>query len=215
MDGTLIDTEPFWLEAEIQVLGQLGVPLTPAMAAQVPAGLREDEVVAYWHKQHPWHGASIIEAANSIEQQVAELVRKDGKAMTGVYEAITLCLSKGYPLAIASSSSLPLINAAMDTLNITKDISVVCSAYDEPLGKPNPAVYLKALGELNRGSVVNLRAEECLVFEDSLNGVVAAKKANMKCVAVPRAELHGDSRFTIADVIIPSLNDLSLTLLES
>jgi mannitol-1-/sugar-/sorbitol-6-/2-deoxyglucose-6-phosphatase len=215
MDGVLIDTERFWLEAEVQVLGELGVPLTPDMAAQVPAGLREDEVVEYWHKQFPWHGASINEVANSIEQLVAELVRKDGKAMPGVYKAITLCLSKGYPLAIASSSSLLLINAVMDTLNITKDISVVCSAYDEPIGKPNPAVYLKALSELNRVSAANLQAEECLVFEDSLNGLTAAKKANMKCVAVPQAEFQSDSRFNIADTIIPSLSDVSLEFLKN
>lgn len=77
MNGLLIDTGRFWLEAEVQVLGELGVPLTPAMASQVPAGIREDEVVVYRHKQYAWEGASVREVANSIEQRVAELVHKD------------------------------------------------------------------------------------------------------------------------------------------
>lgn len=215
MDGILIDTERFWLEVEAQVLSELGVPLTPAKASQVPTGLREDEVVEYWYAQSPWQGASIHEVADNIEQQVAELVRKEGKAMPGVYEAITVCLTKGYPLAIASSSSLLLINTVMDRLNIAKDISVVCSAYNEPLGKPDPAVYLTALNELKHTSIANLQAEECLVFEDSINGVTAAKKANMTCIAIPHIEPQSDSRFNIADAMLPSLSRVSLAFLES
>jgi sugar-phosphatase len=212
MDGVLIDSEPFWVEAEIKVLGELGVPLTPEMTAQIPPGLREDEVVRYWHEQYPWRGVSIGKAADRIERQVAELIRKNGKAMPGVDKAIKLCLSKNLPLAIASSSSLLLIRAVMGKLGIAKDISVVCSAYSEPLGKPHPGVYLRALRELNRVSNNHTREKECLVFEDSLNGIAAAKAAKMQCIAIPRAEFLSDKRFGIADAVIHSLDEVSQEL---
>lgn len=213
MDGLLIDSEPFWVEAEIKVLSQLGVPLTPKMTAQT-TGLREDEVVAYWYKQYPWHDMAINEVADKVERRVVELIRKHGKAMPGVYSTIEICLSKGLSLAIASSSSLLLIDTVMNQLEITKDISVVCSAYSVPLGKPDPAVYLKALHELNRICDGDIKAEECLVLEDSLNGVSAAMAANMKCIAVPSAELQDDKGFNIADSILHSLRDFTTQILE-
>src|SRR5581483_12131117 len=103
MDGLIIDSAPFWVEAEIKVLSELGVPLTSEMTKQTPSGLREDEVVEYWRKQYPWQDVATDEVAVRIELEIAELVHKQGKAMPGVDIIIKLCLSKGLPLAIASS----------------------------------------------------------------------------------------------------------------
>ena len=214
MDGLLIESSPFWIKAELQVLNELGVPLTAEMTKETPSGLREDEIVKYWYERYPWHDVSIEDATSKIERQVADYVRVSGEAMAGVSDVIKLCKSEYLPLAIASSSSLLTINAVMDKLNITNDISVVCSAYDETHGKPNPAVYLTALRELNLRFNNDLHADECLVFEDSLNGVKAAKAAGMKCIAIPKKSLQNDEQFNIADITLHSLKDFNLDTLK-
>jgi len=209
MDGLIIDSAPFWVEAEIKVLSELGVPLTSEMTKQTPSGLREDEVVEYWRKQYPWQDVATDEVAVRIEREIAELVHKQGKAMPGVDNIIKLCLSKGLPLAIASSSSLLVIDTVMNKLGITQDITIVCSAYSVPFGKPDPAVYLKTLEELNRTTGNNIHAEECLVFEDSANGVASAKAAGMKCVAVPASGNRMDLSIQTADKVVDSLEDFN------
>ena len=57
MDGLLIDSEPLWQEAEIEVLNKVGVPLTVEMTKQT-MGLRTDEVINYWHRKYPWETPS-------------------------------------------------------------------------------------------------------------------------------------------------------------
>ena len=214
MDGLLIRSSPFWKESELQILGELGVPINSEMLSQTPSGLREDEIVKYWYDRYPWQGVSIDEVTDKIEHRVAELASVSGVAMPGVYEVIALCKSAGLPLAIASSSSLHLIHAVMEKLNITRDISIVCSAYDDPEGKPHPGVYLRTLEELRVRTGSAMQAYECLVFEDSFNGVSAAKAAGMKCIAVPNPKLLHDKQFNIADVVVPSLDEVSLGLVK-
>jgi HAD superfamily hydrolase (TIGR01509 family) len=214
MDGLLIDSMPFWVEAEIKVLGDLGVPLTSEMTKETPSGLREDEVVKYWRKQYPWQDISTDKVAMRIEQHVADLVHKKGKAMLGVKSTIKLCLSKGLPLAIASGSSPVVIDTVMGKLDITQDITVVCSAYGVALGKPEPAVYLKALDELNRKTGNSIHAEECLVFEDSANGVTSAKSAGMKCIALPGSNTWTNPTIQAADKVLGSLEDFNEGVLE-
>lgn len=214
MDGLLIDSTSFWVEAEIKILSELGVPLTPEMTKQTPSGLREDEIVEYWRKQYPWQDISTDKVAARIEQQVAELVHRKGKALPGVHSTLKLCRSKGFPLAIASGSSLLVIDTVMSKLGIAQDITVVCSAYGVPLGKPDPAVYLKALDELNRTTGNNIHAEECLAFEDSVNGVTSAKAAGMKCIAVPSSDNRMNSSIQAADKVVGSLEDFNEGTLE-
>jgi len=108
-------------------------------------------------------------------------------------------------MSIASSSHMDLIDAVVDTLKIRQDMQVLQSAEYEPYGKPHPGVYLsaaKALGYIPKN---------CLVFEDSPNGVLAAKAAQMMCIAVPSKDVKNDKRFVIADKVISSLEDFSFS----
>jgi sugar-phosphatase len=79
---------------------------------------------------------------------------------------------------------------------------VVHSAEDERLGKPDPAVYLTAARRLG------VAARSCLAFEDSAAGVRAATSAEMRCVAVPAHEERTDPAFTLATLVLVSLDEL-------
>ena len=83
------------------------------------------------------------------------------------------------------------------------DIDVRCSALDEPHGKPAPDVYLAAARRLG------LSPARCLALEDSPAGVLAAKSAGMTCLAVPDPLLGGDPRYRRADLVLPSLTELT------
>lgn len=207
MDGLLIDSEPLWEEGETEVLTKVGVPITPESKAQT-TGLRTDEVVEHWYKRHPWDSPSKEEVAREIDATVMNLIKEKGVAKEGVNEAITICEEAGLPIAIASSSSKILIETVLEKIGISDKIDIIHSAHDEEYGKPHPAVYISTAKELG------FHASHCLAFEDSANGVLAAKAAKMKCIAIPEASERNDKRFGIADIILHSLHDFTPEMLN-
>jgi sugar-phosphatase len=214
LDGLLIDSEPLWREAEFEVFSSLGISLDHEMTKQT-MGLRVDEVVEYWYKIHPWKTASKIEVASQIDKKVHELIKKEGVALPGALESIKLCKSKNLPIAIASSSSTLLIDTVVSKFRIGEDIKILRSAHNEIYGKPHPAVFISTLDGLNNVLNSDIRPEECLVLEDSINGIIAAKAARMNCIAVPQAELESDIRLGIADHVLKSLDEFTYELLDS
>jgi sugar-phosphatase len=113
------------------------------------------------------------------------------------------------PLAIASSSSSEIIDAVVAKLGIRNYFEHVYSAQHETHGKPHPGVYITA------ASLLGVAPHKCLAFEDSPSGVLAAKAAKMKCVAVPDAEHRTHCYIQIADKILHSLTDFNEELFST
>ena len=212
MDGLLIDTEPVWRVAQTEVLGELGIQLSEADMLST-MGRRVVEVVAYWRHHRPWPGASSGEPSDAVladrivDRTVAH-VRARGEPMKGVDRAVALLRGLGVGIAIASSSSHRLIDAVCDRLGL-EWIEIRCSADDELRGKPAGDVYLTAARRLGLSPAV------CLAVEDSPNGVLAARDAGMRCIAVPDRFLTGDPRYREAQLILGSLAELDESRLRS
>jgi mannitol-1-/sugar-/sorbitol-6-/2-deoxyglucose-6-phosphatase len=206
MDGLLIDTEPVWRTAEKEVFAELGVELSQADLLDT-TGVRVDEMAAAFLSRRPPSGPSPARVAERVTDVVIAYVGRAGEPMPGVPEAIALFERSGLRLAIASSSPERLIDAVCARLKL--DIDIRCSALDEPRGKPAPDVYLAAARRLR------LTPARCLAVEDSPAGVVAAKDAGMTCVAVPDPLLTGDPRYRRADLVLPSLTELTEPLLRT
>ena len=207
MDGLLVDSEPLWRIAEIEMLSAVGVPITHDDAVQT-TGLRTDEVVELWYARYPWPDPPKKAIEARIITRLIALVRERGRLMPGVRETLQAVSDAGYPLAIASSSSSEIIAAVLDTLDIAPYFQVAQSAEHEAYGKPHPGVYIEAARRLG------VEPWRCLAFEDSPNGVIAAKAARMRCIAVPDSALRNDRRLQAADLILPSLTEFDLSLLE-
>lgn len=203
MDGVLIDSETLWWEAEIKVYREVGLPMTEEKLTET-MGSRVDEAVEYWFSRYPWQGASKNEVEARIFQGVIELIKERGEPREGAKEIVGLFASEHIPMAIASSSPTRVINTALEKLSLGEHIRVVHSAEKEPYGKPHPGVFITTAKSLG------VAPEVCLVFEDSPNGVLAAKAAKMKCVAVPHSTMRDDKRFCIADMVIGSLKDFRM-----
>lgn len=202
MDGLLIDSEPFWQKAEMVTFSDVGITLTKEMCKET-MGLRVDEVVAHWFSRHPWQSPSKKEVENGIVGRVIDFVVKDGEAKEGAKEVMDFLFNKHLPMAIASSSQSRIIETVLDKLSIRKYIQFAYSAENEIYGKPHPGVYITAAKKLK------VDPEFCLAFEDSPNGVIAAKAARMKCIAVPDQSLRDNRIFFIADAILNSLKEFS------
>jgi sugar-phosphatase len=119
--------------------------------------------------------------------------------MEGLHYILEYFHTKDLKVGLASSSPLNLIECVLNHLNISSYFQAVYSAEFEPYGKPHPAVYLTCAKGLNVSPV------HCLAFEDSVNGMVAAKAARMKVVAVPELHNQKDKRYGLADLQLPSL----------
>jgi HAD superfamily hydrolase (TIGR01509 family) len=201
MDGLLIDSEILWHEAEIEILGDLGVPLEPA-GCRTTKGMFVGEVTEYWHGQYPWAGPTPAEVAVTIVDRVIALLLAKGELKPGAEQAISLCAAHGLPLALASSSQYRLIETALEHFDLRRHFALVHSAEDEAYGKPNPAVFLTAATKLGTAP------RDCLVWEDAPAGVLAAKAATMACIAVPEQGEGHHPAFGLADAVLDSLLDM-------
>jgi mannitol-1-/sugar-/sorbitol-6-/2-deoxyglucose-6-phosphatase len=206
MDGLLIDTEPMWRQAEIDVFASVGLHVTEEQCLET-MGVRVAQVVELWFDRYPWEGPTTEEITRRIEESVIERVLLSGEPRVGVLATLDLVHGAGLPIAIASSSSEEMIDAVVRRLGIRHYVEAICSADREPAGKPHPAVYLRAARELG------VEPGDCLAFEDSPNGVLSAKAAGMFCIAIPDPYLASDPRMKNADMTLDSLEEFTPHLL--
>jgi mannitol-1-/sugar-/sorbitol-6-/2-deoxyglucose-6-phosphatase len=200
MDGLLIDSEPFWREAEGRVFESLGLTLTPEMFEEV-MGLRIDEVVKHWYNYKPWSSCSLKEVEVRILTIVEQLIREKGELMEGVLETITYINEKNVKIALASASPLKIIDVVLNKFNLRQNFKIVHSAQFEEYGKPNPSIYI------NTAKQLSVSPSHCLVFEDSFNGLIAAKAARMMSIAIPSYNVIHQTKFDIADFKFNSLTE--------
>lgn len=201
MDGLLIDSEVLWHKAEVEILGDLGVPIFES-STRSTKGMFIDSVVAHWYALSPWSGPSIAEVVEMLDDRVGSLVESEGRLLPGAIRAIDLTSERG-PIALASSTPLALIYRCLEHFGLSGRFVSVHSAEFEPYGKPHPGVFLTAASSLG------IEPARCLVLEDSAAGVIAARAASMSVVAVPTPEDRSDAAFQIADLVLDTLDDLS------
>lgn len=207
MDGVLLDSEPFWRTSLRAELESLGTQLSEQEAADT-MGIRIDKVLEYRQETHKWSGKSIAEAADSILDRVIKRVKESAVLLPGVWEVIEKARASGLKIGLATSSPSRLIEAVVDALGLKEVFEVMCSAEREEYGKPHPAIYLTTAKKLGVAS------QHCLAIEDSFNGLLSAKSAQMKCVVVPETIAAAEPGFVIADSRLNSLLDLDEQIWE-
>ena len=178
MDGLIIDSEPLWKIAEIEIFKEVGFDFTLEMCAMT-TGMRIDEVVGFWRKKLNWKNFTTNEIVYKIQTKMIQLIKQKGKLLPGVYSALNLLKNNNISIALASSSSMSLINTTIETLEIRSFFNIVHSAENEIAGKPNPAVFLST------AKMLEINPDKCLVLEDSKAGMNAGLNANMRTIVIP------------------------------
>jgi mannitol-1-/sugar-/sorbitol-6-/2-deoxyglucose-6-phosphatase len=207
MDGILIDSEDFWQEEERKIFAEKGIDITMEMQVDT-YGLGTYEVVKHWYNYKPWGEKNFEAIIEDIYNRVGKRIVSEGKAKQGVHYILDFFKKKGMPIGLASASPLNMIKVVTDKLGITEMFDVVHSCEREHYEKPHPAVYISAAKMLDK------EAASCLVFEDSLIGLIAAKAARMKTVSVPHPRHFDNPRYVIADLKLNSLQEFNHTHFE-
>ncbi len=207
MDGLLLDTEPLWGVSMLRVAKKHNIPITKERFKDT-TGLRIYEVTDHWAIHFPWEGKNAREVADEILDDIIASSKASAGVLKGVEQSLKLLRKHNYKVGLASSSPKHMIDALVDHFDLAKYFDVITSADAVKLGKPHPAVFLHCAESL--GSKPN----ECLVLEDSVNGMIAGKAARMKVIVVPD-ELHfDDPRFSLADGKLRSLEDFDIGVIN-
>lgn len=208
MDGLLIDSEPLWNEAAFEVFSQYGINLSPEQYS-ITTGLRTAEFVSWWFDHFKIDQRSCGQAEADIILRVIDKVQSRGKAMPGLEHIFNFFISRNMRIGLASSSPQSLIDVVIDYLGIRDHLDSISSAEQLKYGKPHPQVYLDCADSMYVTPV------SCICFEDSFNGLLAAKAARMKTVIVPAHHQKNDPRWVIADLKIASLTNFNELLMQT
>jgi HAD superfamily hydrolase (TIGR01509 family) len=199
MDGVLVDSEPLHVEATRRLLATYGVVYSEAENEEF-IGFTDLEIFATLRIRHGLV-PSTEELARRFASGLIGLLEREAVPRPGVPAVLETLQRSGYRLALASSSTPEVIAATLRALRIERYFPIVVSSVEVGRGKPAPDVFLAAASRLG------LPPSRCLVVEDSRNGVLAARRAGMACIAVPCATTrHQD--FAEADLVLGTLDEL-------
>ncbi len=203
MDGLLVDSEPIWSAVTRELMAELGADVATVLDTGLTKGMRVDESIALFRTLAPFPGAGDPEAEAALAQRivrgVAMAITAGAQLMPGALGALDRLADAGLVLALASGSVPAVIDAVVDRFALRERFAVIRSASGVPLGKPHPEVFLETAAALG------LPPAACAVIEDSLNGCIAAKAAQMRVIAVPAPAERDDPRFALADIVLDSL----------
>jgi len=196
MDGLLIDSEPVWMSVEASIMKDLfSIELhkEDLMPYQGRSTLAFCEGMAH---RFPEAGIDVHHLWSRLLDRMGQMITT--AALLPGAEAILHWFSeREIPLTIASSSPRHFIESVVAKHHLP--IRMLTSGTEVRVSKPHPAVFELSAQRLG------FPAESCVVWEDSVNGVIAGKAASMAVIAVPDAHHPAPDKFAIADACYPSL----------
>ncbi|MFC1810647.1 HAD family hydrolase [Patescibacteria group bacterium] len=205
LDGLLIDSQPLQYEAFNQAFSEKGYPIN-----------EKD-----WHKEwihggmspKKWvemHNLSLdSEKIRARKKEIYDrLIKTKLELKPGALSLLRL-LEGNYRMAIASSSRIESIELSVDKFDLRPKFEHLISDVDLDKEKPHPEIFL------HTAKIMKVEPEYCLVIEDSLAGLQAAKSAGMKCIICPDPYSNKDNKkFVGADVIVDRLDEISLEMID-
>jgi beta-phosphoglucomutase len=204
MDGVIADTMQYHYSAWRDILKTMGVTMTEAEFRPL-FGQRHDNIIRYALGNNLTHEQ--IEALSDKKQALyRERVSKDIRPLPGAVELIKSLNKNKIKIALASSATPENVDVIINGLGIRKYFQAFVNGPEVAEGKPSPLIFQLAAKKL--GAL----PADCVVIEDAVAGVAAAKEGGMKCVAVtnslPRAMLSK------ADLIVDSLEEVNIEVLK-
>ena len=202
MDGVIIDTEPVHNYAFNAHFNQLNIDVSPEMYASF-IGNSTKNIFERLKAQF-----NLADDVNDLVDTKRNLFnnafdsKEDLYLLNGVEDLIKDLYHNGMQLVLASSSATVTINRIFNRFELHSYFTHIVSGEDFPKSKPHPAIFLKA-AELS-----NTPVENCIVIEDSTNGIMAAKAAGVYCIGYD--SLHSKMQdYSLADKVISNFAELS------
>lgn len=199
MDGVLLDSEPIHFEATRALLAEYGIEYSAASGDNF-FGCTDREVFRVLKARYGLE-MSEEELTEAWLSRVIPALPSRALPLAGVPEVLHELRRRGLRLALASASVPAVIAASLDALGVAALFEARVSGHDVENGKPSPDIFLEAARRLR------LHPAECVVVEDSNNGLQAARSAGMRCVVVPCAST-ARQEFPGASAMLTSLRGL-------
>lgn len=198
MDGVLVDTGALHYRAWEQVLGQEGIYFSPQEFRRT-FGMHNASILEMLLGGPP-DPATLRRISERKEALFRHLIRGQAAPMPGVLDWLRRLQQRRVPQAVASGAPPENIEFLVDELGIRGYFSALVSSQGMP-GKPDPAVFLEAARR------IGVAASHCVVVEDGLPGLEAARRAGMRSIAVTTT--HPASALQAADRVVDRLDELS------
>ncbi|SCY95140.1 HAD family hydrolase [Alkaliphilus peptidifermentans] len=202
LDGTLIDSMFVWEKIDVDFLSERGIDV-PDNIGKITEGKSFTETAMYFKETF-----ALSESVEEIKNQWIKMgliyYQNNVEMKPGAKELLETLKDNGIKMGIATSCSRDLLEAVLDQHNLHKYFQSIVTSCEVKRGKPYPDVFLKVSEELN------IHHKHILAFEDTVAGVLAAKAAGMKVVAVydTHSEKHTHELKETADYYIISMEEL-------
>ena len=211
-NGIIVDDEPIHFELFQKVLAEEGIELTNDAYYARYLGFDDRGAFSFGYREHnrPLSQPKLTELIARKAVYYQDAIRNHVAIFPGVKKLVA-DLAQSLPLAVASGALRNEIETILTTANLIHHFKVLVSAEDVERGKPEPDIFLQALAALNAHDGNPIQANQCVVIEDSKEGIKGARRAGMKCLAVTNshaAELLGE-----ANLIVKSLEEVGLARL--
>ena len=208
MDGVIVDTEPVHHYAYDLHFKQLNIPITPEMYASFTGNSTKnifERLKAEFNLEEDVQ--TLVETKRNLFNDAFDS-KEDLYLLDGVEDLIKELHDNGMQLVLASSSATVTINRIFNRFGLHHYFTHIVSGEDFPKSKPHPAIFQHA------AFLANTPVEQCIVIEDSTNGVAAAKAAGIYCVGYDsvNSKLQDYSK---ADRVISHFNELSFDLIRN
>jgi len=197
LDGLLVDSTPLQWEANKIFLQKHGKQFA---VPQNREGMRIIDILLEMKDLYDLAGD--IEDLYMDRQQIYfDIVRKELELFPGALELLENLKKRGIKIALATSGDRNYISVLFEKFPQLNDyFSVIVSSEDVKIGKPNPEVFLTTAKKLNAA------AQECVVLEDSVNGILAAKAAHMEVICIPNLN-YPEADYFQADAVFANLHE--------
>jgi len=214
-NGVLVDDEPVHLEMFQKVLGEESFSLDEKEYYRRYLGMDDRGCFRAFYRDRGERldESSLAELVRRKARYYRESIEKRIIVFPGVKKLIPE-LSLRFPLAVASGALRSEIELILQRIGLRDYFRVIVSAEDVREGKPAPEIFLKALSLLNqRETVKPIQPSEALVVEDSKEGILASRRAGMKCLAV--ANSHPPAELTEAEAMVHGLGEITIPFLQA
>ena len=204
MDGVIVDTSSYHFKAWRDAFQKRGVKFTEEDFRR-NFGQRNDTII----RNTLGDGVSQSELETISEEKERDFRKRVGqsiKPLPGAIKLMKVLAEHGFKMALASSAPMENIRLLTEGLGINNWFQSIISGKDVAEGKPSPQGFLLAARRLGA------EPEDCIVIEDAVAGVTAAKRAGMHCLAV--ASTHSKTSLAAADLIVDTLEAVSINDLE-
>ena len=214
-NGIIVDDEPIHFELFRRVLAEEGIDLTEPDYYGRYLGFDDRGAFTAAYRDHR-RRLDEPELAQLIERKAVyyqKAIQDHVKIFPGV-QTLVATLARTFSLAVASGALRHEIETILSTAGLLNHFAVIISAEDVQQGKPEPEIFLKALARLNARLEHGppIASSDCLVIEDSKEGIRGALRAGMKCLAVTNS--HPAELLKEANAVVQSLEEVDLPFLE-